>query len=1233
MWGMNNNGEIDKLLQQTTNFISIKRTVEGNNFIFLPVVISSLSYNWDNDENHSFVKTVKTEQPMDKVDRFGNSLKSMVLTDPNKLDISIPDNSYDFKTTSTSEYETAYDENNWLINRPTQITIHKYNVANSAYGDKIMRTKFEYYNSPSDAGYTLLKSKTVIPEATDPNLENHYHSFTTKMQYEYDLYGHITKQTLSAPNFDPPLANRVTEYKYDASDEYHNGYNARFLTRIIHKAEPADYVTRFVYSPITDNKEKQIDPAGLITSYQYGPFNKLHLVTYPDGTTTTYEVDWADGVTDAPANALYFTSQIHTDEPAATAYMDKFQREIRSVSVNPDGDKVFVDKEYNNKGQLSTVTEPYFSTQLPDQEHSTYFSYDEIGRLIEKTTPTNAFTYIFNGRTSKTINNGTGITVIQTVDAVGNLKSKTDPAGVITYNYFSSGKVKNINALGAITEIEYDPLGKQVKLTDPDAGITVYTYNAFGELTYQKDAKGNEYKMIYDDYLGKLIKKECLNSNKLTEYVYQEDPDKNGFGQLEYENYSNDISYHYLFDNLGRIIQKEENIQGKDYISSYEFNETTGKLEGYTYPHPMTEAPLLHIGYFYNNGYLTKIQDINRNKELWHLDHMNKRGQITDFSLGNGLSTHKGFDDYGFPKSIITGSVQDLEYQFNPVTGNLNWRKDHTGTLNLTETFGYDELLQARLKTWHVTGLNICMSAYRKNGNIYSKTGVTTINYPLSVYKYGQNAGPHAVTGIDHPADDYLNVADKQTIEYTSFNKIRRIDQYARDKASGGHDYTYGIEYGPEHNRKISVFYKDYRINKIKYYVGGNYEEEVDAAGNKRKLHYLSGPTGLFAIFVQNGDADTMYYVQKDYLGSYYCITDERGGVAVSANGIKQIYSFDPWGRRRNYKDWSYTGAPDSYLFDRGFTGHQHLDAFGLINMNGRVYDPRLARFLSPDNFVQSPDYSQNFNRYSYALNNPLKYTDPDGEFFVLDSWVRGFIHGFFSTSSGRLSAAWHSANHRAGNDAKIWGGLFATDPNKTFGGKVWEVISRFTWQAPQTVGGFLTSHSYNTFGLLGGVESVDYKYGATVVKTRNGGWGAITQGSYIVGDNSIETDANNPLFQHEYGHYIQSQSMGWAFYPRVGIPSILSKGDHNLHPVEQDANRRAFLYFNKNVEEFYDVVGGEDRGWDWYRNPIGGYGKIWDYKNSFDLQTIDKLIVKPKWYDYVFPIVSGFYNAYQYNR
>jgi RHS repeat-associated protein len=65
-----------------------------------------------------------------------------------------------------------------------------------------------------------------------------------------------------------------------------------------------------------------------------------------------------------------------------------------------------------------------------------------------------------------------------------------------------------------------------------------------------------------------------------------------------------------------------------------------------------------------------------------------------------------------------------------------------------------------------------------------------------------------------------------------------------------------------------------------------------------------------------------------------------------------------------------------TFRFHRGFTGHEHLPEFALINMNGRMYDPILGRFLSPDPYVQAPEFSQNFNRYSYCVNNPLIYTD-----------------------------------------------------------------------------------------------------------------------------------------------------------------------------------------------------------------------------------------------------------------
>jgi RHS repeat-associated protein len=111
----------------------------------------------------------------------------------------------------------------------------------------------------------------------------------------------------------------------------------------------------------------------------------------------------------------------------------------------------------------------------------------------------------------------------------------------------------------------------------------------------------------------------------------------------------------------------------------------------------------------------------------------------------------------------------------------------------------------------------------------------------------------------------------------------------------------------------------------------------------------------------------------SDHLGSPAAI------VNASSSHVKR-YSFNAWGVPRDPDDWTTEFTGELYS-GRGFTGHEHLEEFNLINMNGRVYDPAIGRFLSPDPVVQFPDYPNNYNRYSYVLNNPLTFTDPSGYF------------------------------------------------------------------------------------------------------------------------------------------------------------------------------------------------------------------------------------------------------------
>ena len=203
----------------------------------------------------------------------------------------------------------------------------------------------------------------------------------------------------------------------------------------------------------------------------------------------------------------------------------------------------------------------------------------------------------------------------------------------------------------------------------------------------------------------------------------------------------------------------------------------------------------------------------------------------------------------------------------------------------------------------------------------------------------------------------------------------------------------------------------------------GGYERHIKE-GKTRHLYYISGADGMVAICKKEDNNKQFYYVHKDHLGSPHVITDEN-------KEVQARYYYDVWGRRYfvNKENGSeLTGQNDLSWMQRGFTGHvreaailqgeaaekyraepipqaeysgEHIKELDLINMsnevrsrtlfmtgNGRMFDPLLGRFLSPDPYVQSPDRTKNFNRYAYAMNNPLVFEDPTGEF----PWVSAGI-------------------------------------------------------------------------------------------------------------------------------------------------------------------------------------------------------------------------------------------------
>ena len=314
-----------------------------------------------------------------------------------------------------------------------------------------------------------------------------------------------------------------------------------------------------------------------------------------------------------------------------------------------------------------------------------------------------------------------------------------------------------------------------------------------------------------------------------------------------------------------------------------------------------------------------------------------------------------------------------------------------------------------------------------------------------------------------------------------------------------------------------------------------------------------------------------LHFIGRDYLGSITHIADSEGELVAE-------YSYDAWGRLRDPDTQELYGSgkePELMLW-RGFTGHEWLPWFGLYNMNARLYDPVLGRFLSPDPYVQMPDNTQNLNRYLYALNNPFQYKDDSGEF--LFAAIFGFFKGLFK-GKNPFKTAWKAVK----NEARMYAGLFIADKNKNFWGKLGQIVSRWTWELPQTIFGLAYSKGRNWAGK---VDAVQHYRGATYVINEYGGKkDGITFGSYInmndwydkpVNENGDFDPMQDGIYMHEYGHYLQSQLFGPLYLFSHGIPSFVDamksepiKGTsyktHDFYWTEIDANKRAKKYFEEN--------------------------------------------------------------------
>ncbi|WP_175552603.1 polymorphic toxin type 23 domain-containing protein [Dysgonomonas macrotermitis] len=790
--------------------------------------------------------------------------------------------------------------------------------------------------------------------------------------------------------------NQVSEeaYVYDASNNLQQLQSRNYTS--------ADWLTTKYEYDTYGRKVKETDPLGLFTVYEYGGKDRLQSVKNHKGHTISYTYDswgnntlttYADGTTESmalnwetsPQGAVFSITTKKSGEPASKIYYDALGREIRTGSQRFDGSYLYTDNIYDELGRLQKTSLPFKSGSPSLWNESSYDTYDRIKSVTYASGKKD--TYAYNKLKVKSVIDGIGS--LKTYDTSGEVIRVADASGSIMYNYRPDGQPKSIVAPGDITtSFEYDQYGRQTAIIDPSAGTKRFGYDLAGNINKETDARGKVTNLTYDKY-GRLTKKEVVGEFTTT-HQYTAD------NLLESEISTNGTARTYTYDNLFRLkTQKESILDGKwlektfDYLSDGNVGSISYKSQS---------GNIATENYEYTNGHHTGLK-LDNTLSVWKLTAENDLGMPTASLTGN-IERGYTYDAYGLPtgRTLKNGSsiIQNFGYKFDAKTGNLLWRKDNTR--NIQEDFVYDDL------------------------NRLTRFGSTTIQY--------NNQG---------------NIIDHSAIGYFSYSKnkpyaIEKVQPYTENLPQHQQDITYNAQMRPvsiAENGYKALFSYDTDGNRIKmnlmrndtlqrnrYYVGGIYEIDETLAGTSERLYLGGDAYSAAAVYVKEASGWTVNYIGRDYLGSITHVMDQTGVV-------RQELSYDPWGRFRNPVDQALYDLNERVtlvLGDRGYTGHEHLSVFGLINMNARLYDPVIGRFLSPDPYVQAPDFSQNFNRYSYALNNPFRYTDPNGEFAFIPIAIiaaAAFATGY--VAHGIATGNWGMAAIYSGGLSALASGIAAS--------------------------------------------------------------------------------------------------------------------------------------------------------------------------------------------------------------
>ncbi|TMX33218.1 RHS repeat-associated core domain-containing protein [Vibrio sp. Hep-1b-8] len=459
-----------------------------------------------------------------------------------------------FIETTTTRYQ--HDTQRWLIGKPTNINVTKSNRHDS----QVRRTSFSY-----DADTGALVEQTLEP--------GHALALTTRFGYS-------------------PKGFRTSEQTTGSGETRQSATAYDVYGRVTRHTNALGHTVSTTYDNQCGLPQSITDANGLVTRFEYDDYCREVKKTLPDGNWVAQVYEWSDGadagldqhgLTLGDRSVFMVTTQT-SQGGLSTTYFDGLGREVRTTQLNGDGKTVIVDIAYDAKGQKVGETMPYFEGDFAgDATFWLQTAYDDLGRPIRQTQPTEdvgdlVSTTYYQGLTATITGPGQFEKVEQTNGLGQTVQITENGQSTVRYTYDAVGNLTKTDTNGLVTELTYNQLGYKTQMNDPAMGVWTYGHNAWGELVWQQDAKGQHTTFTYDA-LGR--KTGETRPDGVNQWQY----DQVLKGGLDVAS-SDNSNRSYTYDALGRTESMTLTIDGSSYTTQYEYNEQ-GRLSRVIFPSGM----------------------------------------------------------------------------------------------------------------------------------------------------------------------------------------------------------------------------------------------------------------------------------------------------------------------------------------------------------------------------------------------------------------------------------------------------------------------------------------------------------------------------------------------------------------------------------------------------------------------------------------------------------------------